>query len=473
MSVRESQNVEWKESWRDEYLKWISGFANGEGGVLVIGRNDQGELVGLSDADRLMEEIPNKVRDLLGIRVKVKTLTENSIDYLEIEVEPHPFPVSYKGQYFIRSGSTKQELKGSALDHFLLRKHGRRWDGVPTPGVRLPDLDGRVITAFRKRAAKSKRLSPTILDEDDVNLLKKLHLFEGKYLKRAALLLFHPDPEEFVTGAFIKIGFFHSNSDLRYHDEIHGDLFTQMDKTMDFLLTKYLNAAISYEGLQRVETYPAPEEALREALLNAVAHKDYGSCVPIQISVHPDKIYFWNSAELQHGWTVETLLGKHESVPFNPDIAHTFFLAGMIESWGRGIERVLTLCHNAGIPSPEIRYQSSGLWFMFPFLEKFAVATEKESRNQVGVQVRDQDKVQVRDQVEEEILRLISIIDGEMDRKSILEALQLRARRNLRERYLKPALDAGLIEMTIPDRPNSRLQKYRLTEKGEEVLIKR
>lgn len=446
-------------------MKWISGFANGEGGVLVIGRNDQGKIIGVSDADRLMEEIPNKVRDLLGIRVMVKTLTEKALDYLEIEVEPHPFPVSYRGQYFIRSGSTKQELKGSALDHFLLRKHGRRWDGVPTPGVSLSELDGRVIEAFRKRAAKSKRLSPAILDENDADLLKKLHLFEGKYLKRAALLLFHPDPEEFVTDAYIKIGFFRSNSDLRYHDEIHGDLFTQMDKTMDLLLTKYLNAAISYEGLQRVETYPAPEEALREALLNAVAHKDYASCVPIQISVHPDKVYFWNSAELQHGWTVETLLDKHESMPFNPDVAHTFFLAGMIESWGRGIEHVMTLCHNAGIPSPELRYQASGLWFIFPFLEKFAVATKKDSKDQVAGTVTGE----VTGQVTGEVARLLPVMTGEMKRSEIQAALGLTGEDNFRKLYLRPALDAGLIEMTIPDKPNSRLQKYRLTEKGKEV----
>jgi ATP-dependent DNA helicase RecG len=454
MTTVENQNVEWKESWHDEYLKWIAGFANADGGVLTIGRNDRGDVVGVSKAAKLMEDIPNKVRDILGIRVKITPHSEKGLDYLVISVDPHPFPVSYKGQYFIRSGSTKHELKGAALDHFLLRKQGKRWDGVPVPDVSISDLDGQTLATFRKRATKSKRLSSDILDENDAELIRKLHLTEGTYLKRAALLLFHPDPEEFFTGAFIKIGFFLSNSDLRYHDEIHGDLFSQIDRTMDLLLTKYLNAAISYEGLQRVETYPVPEEALREALLNSVAHKDYASGVPIQISVHPERIFFWNSAELKHGWTVDTLISKHESQPFNPDVANTFFLSGMIESWGRGIERILTLCRNADIPSPELRYQSSGLWLTFPL--------RAEAVNKVTGEVGGE--------VTGEVVKLLLAVQGEMKRLEIQAALGLKSEDSFRKLYLKPALKTNLIEMTIPDKPNSRLQKYRLTGKGHNVI---
>jgi ATP-dependent DNA helicase RecG len=363
--MTENQRMEWKESWRDEYLKWICGFANAEGGVLVIGRNDQGKVIGLTNAAKLMEDIPNKVRDILGIMVDVNLREEAGKRYLEITVEPYPYPVSYKGEYHFRSGSTKQELKGAALDKFLLRKQGRRWDAVPVPGVAVKALDRQVLKRFRERAARSNRLTQDILRETDAVLIEKLHLKDGNYLKRAALLLFHPDPERFVTGAYLKIGRFLTNSDLLYHDEMHGDLFTQVDKTMDLLLTKYLQAMISYEGLQRVETYPVPEEALREALLNAVAHKDYSSGAPIQISVYDDKILFWNSGELHPGWTVETLTRKHSSQPFNPDVANAFFRAGMIESWGRGIEHIIAACNAARVPAPLIRYEATGLWVEF------------------------------------------------------------------------------------------------------------
>lgn len=117
-------------------------------------------------------------------------------------------------------------------------------------------------------------------------------------ISSAAVLPFHPDPERFVTAAFVKIGFFRTNTDLLYHDEIHGDLFTQVEKTMDLLLTKYLKAGLTYQGLQRLEKFPVPEAALREALLNAIIHKDYSAGPPIQISVYEDKLMLWNPGEL-------------------------------------------------------------------------------------------------------------------------------------------------------------------------------
>ena len=363
--MKEDQQIEWKETWRDEFLKWIGGFANAEGGVLHIGRNDKGVVIGVPNAARLMEEIPNKVRDILGIIVEVNLREKSGKEWLEIVVEPYPYPVSYKGEYHLRSGSTKQELKGAALDKFLLRKQGKHWDAVPVPHVAVKDLSRAAIYRFRQLARQSHRLDSTTLREATPALIEKLRLRDGPYLKRAAVLLFHPDPEKFTTGAFVKIGFFRTNTELLYHDEIHGDLFTQVTQTMDLLLTKYLKAGLSYEGLQRRETFPVPEAALREALLNAVVHKDYSSGTPIQISVYPDKLMLWNPGELPPAWTVAKLKGKHPSHPFNPDVANAFFRAGMIEAWGRGIERIWEACRAAQAPPPRIRYEPSGLWVEF------------------------------------------------------------------------------------------------------------
>lgn len=202
--MTESQNTEWKQSWRDDYLKWICGFANAEGGTLMIGKNDQGEVVGVPQAARLLEDIPNKVRDIFGIVVAVNLHTQAGLDWLEIVLDAYPSPISYRGEYHLRSGSTKQELRGAALDRFLLRKLGRHWDGVPVPYVALADLEPRAIQSFRKLARKSGRLSAESLAESDAVLVDKLHLTERQYLKRAATLLFHPEPEKFTTGACVK-----------------------------------------------------------------------------------------------------------------------------------------------------------------------------------------------------------------------------------------------------------------------------
>lgn len=355
MSQQENQNIEWKESWRDEYFKWICGFANAQGGTLFIGKDDKGRLTGLPNAKKLLEDIPNKVRDLLGILVDVDMHTEQEQDYLEITVEPYPYPVSYKGHYHYRSGSTKQELKGPALDKFLLQKQGKRWDGVPVPNVGVGDLEDKAFELFRKKAAKSERVGEEVLADTNTALLENLHLEEGAYLKRAAVLLFHPVPEKYVGGAYVKIGFFQTDDELLFQDEVHGNLFEQIEKTLDVLKSKYLKANIRYEGATRIEEYAFPMAAIREALLNAIAHKDYSSGVPIQISVYEHKIIFWNEGQLPENWTVEKLKEKHPSKPYNPDIANALFKAGYIESWGRGTIKIISECINHQLPPPNYR----------------------------------------------------------------------------------------------------------------------
>lgn len=364
--MSESQNVEWKRRWRDEYLRWICGFANAEGGVLVIGRDDDGQIVGLSGVRKLLEDIPNKVRAVLGIVVDVNLRTEAGKEYLEVVVAPQAHPVSYKGEYHDRSGSTRQELEGSALSRFLLRKQGLHWDGVPVPHARLEDLSEAAVDRFREEARRSGRLDGALLAEPTPALVDRLHLRERSHLKRAALLLFHPDPEVFFTGAYVKIGFFRDNVDL-YHDEIHGDLFTQVARTIDLLSTKYLRAGIRYEGIRRVESFPVPRSALREAVLNAVVHKDYGAGATIQISVYDDKLMIWNPGQLPPDWKAEDLLEKHESKPFNPDVAHAFFRAGLVEAWGRGIDLILADCRQAGVPAPDLGFKRAGFWAVFRF----------------------------------------------------------------------------------------------------------
>ena len=363
----ESQNMEFKEAWRDEYQKWICGFANAQGGTLYIGLCDNGEVQGVQEAKKLMEDIPNKVRDMMGILVEVNLKEKDEKQYIEIVTEAYPYPVSFRGKYYQRRGATNQELKGAALDRFMLRKQGKTWDGVPVPYLKAEDLDNATFDLFRKYAKRSGRMEEADLTDDNYGLLEKLRLYEGSYLKRAAALLFHSDPEKYVTGAFVKVGFFREGMDLVYQDEVHGNLFQQIVKLMDLLCTKYMKAIITYEGIQRIETLPMPREALREALLNACINKDYAEPSPIQIRVYENKLEIINGGVLPEGWTVETLLSSHRSMPYNPDIANTFFRAGEIEAWGRGIERIITACNNDGFSTPEFRYDASGIWTTFNF----------------------------------------------------------------------------------------------------------
>ena len=204
-------------------------------------------------------------------------------------------------------------IKGQALDSFLLKKYGLHWDGVPQPHLKISNLEDNSFKLFIKKGLQSGRLDSSSEQETKEQLCAKLNLFDGSYLKRAAALLFCEEPEQFGLGAYVKIGFFRTNTDLLYQDEIRGNIFSQVDKTVEMLTTKYMKAYIHYEGIQRIER----------------------------------------------------LLGRHPSIPNNPLLAAAFFRAGYIESWGRGIEKIKTECKMAEAMEPEIQYAFGGVEVTF------------------------------------------------------------------------------------------------------------
>ena len=363
--MAEKQNIEWKSSWKDDYLAWICGFANAQGGILLIGVDDEGKPVGLQNVRKLMEDLPNKIRDAMGVIVNINLHQQTGKDCIEIEVPPYPVAISCKGSYYYRSGSTNQKLSGPELESFILRRRGINWESSPMPQLKSEDIDDSVVSYFKEKASEKGRLDKDILTETKTHLIDKLYLKNNDYLTYAAALLFSAKPERWFLGAYIKVGFFESDADLIYQDEVHGSLLQQVDKALDLIYYKYLKAKISYKGIQRIERYPFPEAALREALLNAVVHKDYSVGIPIQISVYDDKLYIANVGRLPETWTLENLISKHASRPFNPNIAHTFYLAGFIESWGRGIEKIYDACREDGVPEPEYTIHPGDIMIKF------------------------------------------------------------------------------------------------------------
>jgi ATP-dependent DNA helicase RecG len=361
----ETQNIEWKSSWRDEYLKWICGFANAKGGKIYIGKNDNGNVVGLDGFQKLMEDLPNKITNHLGIMCDVNLHEESGEHYIEIVVSPYDVPISYHGKYYFRSGSTKQELQGTALNDFLLRKAGKTWDDVIEPDASFDDIDINAVEAFKKSAVQSKRL-PAIENENDIKLIfENLKLTKKGQLKRSALILFGKDPREYAFNAYTKIGKFgKSDDELLSQDVIEGNAFQLADKILDVLETKYLVKNISYDGLYRVETLEYPYEAVREALLNAIIHRDYMGSF-IQISVYDDKLMIWNHGILPDEISLEDLKRKHSSHPRNPKIADVFFKGGLIEAWGRGTIKIINECKKMGLPEPEINIMTGGICVTF------------------------------------------------------------------------------------------------------------
>lgn len=367
--MAEQQNIEYKQSWHDDYLKWIVGFANSQGGTIYIGKDDDGKVVGVANYKKLMEDLPNKIRDILGILPEVNLHEDKGSYYIEIVTLPYAVPISLRGVYYTRSGSTKQELKGNALVEFLLRKTGKTWDDVPEPTATLKDIDEASVDKYLKVAVNSGRL-PDVSDLSLAELLEKLRLSEGGKIKRAAIILFGKDPGKFYPNMTVKIGRFGaSDDDLKFQETTEGNLVQLLNDVPDILNKKFFVKKVDFEGLQRIEKGEYPVAALREMLLNALVHRDYmGSMV--QIRMYDNYFNIWNEGFLPEGLTLEALKRQHPSRPRNPLIADVCFKAGYIDAWGRGTLKIINSCREASLPEPEMKEQDGGMLVTL-FKDKF------------------------------------------------------------------------------------------------------
>ena len=357
----ESQNIEYKRSWSDEYMKWVCGFANAQGGRIFIGIDDDKSVYGLTDSHRQMEDIPNRIVAFLGIVVDVNLHQRNGKEYLEIIVNPSNVPISYKGVFYYRSGATKQELKGVALQQFVLKKMGRSWDEIICEGARMEHIDDEAVAYFVRKGIKAGRLPENAADDSTETILRNLDLIDDEGgLRNAAILLFGKRPSKFFACVEFKIGRFKSESDLRNQDMITGNLIQMADKVMEVLDNKYLIRPIHYEGLQRIEPLEIPENALREIIFNAIIHKEYPG-YSTQMRVYDDRIWLWNSGGLPDGITFEQFMGAHSSCPRNRLIARVFYLAGFIESWGRGIDKIRDEFVANGLEAPVYKEEMGGM----------------------------------------------------------------------------------------------------------------
>ena len=455
--MSESQNREWKQSWHDDYLKWICGFANAIGGTIFIGKNDAGEVVHLDNYQKLLEDIPNKIRNQMGIVCDVQLLEEEEKKYIQIKVNPYTVPVSLRGRYYYRTGSTKIELTGVELNEFLLKKAGKTWDDVIEESASFEDIAPKSVAFFKKEAAISGRLPQDITDLPLQETLEKLRLANGNAIKRAALILFGKDPNQFYPNIKVKIGRFGTtDADLRFQEVLEGNILELLVQVPEMLNAKFLTKPIVFEGLQRIEKDIYPVAAIREMLLNALVHRTYMGSM-IQIRVYDHKLTLWNEGNLPEGMTIESLKGHHVSRPRNPLIADVCFKAGYIDSWGRGTIKIFEACESAGLPEPEITGLDGGI----------LVTLHNDLVDSLGGQTNDL----VTDLVTDPVKSLLLIMDQEYSISELMRFMKLTHKPNFRKNYLQPAIELGLIEITIPEKPSSSKQKYRLTSKGKSLKI--
>lgn len=358
----EKHIIEYKRLWKDEWLEWICGMANADGGVIYIGIKDDGEVLGVSNAKKLMEDIPNKIISKMSIYPDVRQIEKDGKDVIEIEVAPSIAAVSLDGVVYKRVGATNQILKGTALQEFYLSRPSGAWDARIIPDAKLDEIDPDAVEYLKESGIRKGRLSKESAKDSVEKVLKSLNLMtEDDKLTMAALLLFGKNPQRYCIDARFKIGRFGAGAaNLIIQDLVDGDLIRMPDRVLDILDAKYLVRPIHYKGLRRVEPLEIPEKGLREIICNSIIHKQYDG-PDIQMRVYDDRIDLWNFGKLPEGYTFEQMFMPHRSMPRNKLIANAFYYAGLIEAWGRGFEIITEEFTKDGLAVPTFKEEFGGV----------------------------------------------------------------------------------------------------------------
>jgi ATP-dependent DNA helicase RecG len=365
--LHEGEAIEFKRRWTDQALEDLAAFANTRGGTLLVGVQDDGDVIGVADPEAEMQRIANTVASRLGLTPSVSRRSIGGREVIEVRVQPARGIVGLNGRYRTRVGSTNRDLSPEELGRLVLQRSGQSWDGLPSP----MGLDQVASSAIRRFADLGKKRLPEIDPNEPERILRNLGLLREGRLTNAAALLFAERPQEIFPGARLRIGVFKGTQILDSH-EFEGTLWGQLDGAME-RFRRLLKIALdvratapTLEGLQHRAVWEYPLEALREAVTNALVHRDYAAPGDIQVRLLEDSLEIWNPGELPEGIQLEQLRApSHPSVLRNPLIARAFYSAGLIEQWGTGITRMLGWCREAGLPEPELQEEAGGFRVVF------------------------------------------------------------------------------------------------------------
>ena len=365
----------------------------------------------------------------------------------------------------------------AALVEYLEAKDRIRWgpfDAAPCSKATLDDLDFERMTQFI-RTARQVRQFPLAEGTPPRQLLEHLNLLHEGRLTNAAVLLFGKSPQRFLISSEIRCAHFHGTEvakPIPSYQVYKGTAFELVDQAVDFVLSK-INRSIGTraESVRASRTYEIPMEVVTEAVVNAVAHRDYTENGSVQVMLFSDRLEIRNPGRLPPPLTLEKLREAHRSVPGNPLLAESLYLAEYIERMGTGTLDMIRRCVDAGLPEPEFAVTDGFVTTVTRALAPEQVDRLLESpvvssrtRGQAGVQAGVQAGLEGR-----EAAMLRSCVQGATS-KELQAAAGYAGRTRSFEQRLGRLLDEGLLEMTVPDKPKSPVQKYRLTDKGRAAI---
>lgn len=387
LSDIESRELEFKEKPNPALFKTLSAFANTNGGVVFVGVSDKKEITGYRCSNADLKELSDTIVNKLTLHPVIEPVRCEGKTILRIDVKKSKIPVAYEGRYYTRVGNTTRLMDTEELKEFLIS--GIEWDNLPSERG-LADIDEETIRLFVRLAKSAGRLPGADEREPVAAILTRLGLMTGDQLTNAAFLLFGKKQEQYLSDTVLRIGRFKDGATIIGDRWIAGNLFHQLIEG-EGALKNFINVRyeISGETPERKEHWDYPLPALREALMNALVHRDYFKPhEQILIKIYDDAIWFHNPGGLPKGLSIEQLKAKPQSIPRNPLIARIFYLAGYVERYGSGIQRILTSFAESGLPEPEFQTDTCGLTLKMQkdiFTEKYLAQMGLNERQRLAL----------------------------------------------------------------------------------------
>ena len=445
IALGEGFTSEFKRSMPSDLGREICAFANATGGVILIGVDDAGTVVGVREHNRMKSQVQSVAR---SADPPVAVEVESEGDVLCVTVpEQHGKPYSFGGRFYIREGATCQQMSRDEIRDFFFKEGLVRLDETPCNAF---DPSVEITPARWAEFAERTGIDPGL---DSMTVLENLHLVKDAGMTHAGAWLLADDITRFTLQAGVICAVFRGSAKTHILDrkEFRGNLYAIYQEVMAYFQAK-LNSALIPHAQGREERLELPESALREAVVNAIAHRDYRSTANVQIYIFQDRVEIVTPGGLPAGMREEDLGSK--SVPRNPLLFSMLYRMKLVEQIGSGIRRIHDACLEHGVAGPAFEVNSDWLTVTFP-----------RSVETVAPHVPPHETPHVTPHVG----RLIAILRGEMSRGELMDALGLADRRHFTRTYLQPSLVVGLVEMTLPDSPRSRTQRYRLTVLGRQV----
>lgn len=364
--------------------KTLCGFLNGLGGTVYIGVTDNGDIIGQEVSDRTMQEISNilqKFEPVANISIKYIETIDRHKKIISLIAIPDFFsvPYTFDGRPYERSESSTHIMPQTRYQQLLFkREHNPRiWERGINVGITLNDLDCDEILNTLHEGIRKGRIESRIRTDDPYEALKRMRLLLNGEITNSAVVLFGSDNEQFMPQCLLRMVKFNGKTKDQFLDikRVFGNAFKLLDESEQFFL-RHLPISSRFESKKftRVDEPAYPPESIREAMVNAICHRDYsivgGS---VSMMIYEDRIEISSHGRLPNGVTVDNIKTIHESQPRNERITDVMYKRGAIESVGHGIEKMLKLSEEFDLPEPQ--FEERGNIFVAIFSHQTAVKT--------------------------------------------------------------------------------------------------